>query len=91
MKRLTKKREDGLYEDIDEVVVTNCSNKLGQIEDIEEELGVDLITLLKALENGFYYKYEHYGIDFVEPNDDCLEEILYGYGKSWALTKEELL
>lgn len=48
MKRLTKEREDGLYEDIDEGVVTNCSNKLGEIEDIEEELGVDLITLFKA-------------------------------------------
>ena len=29
--------------------------KLGQLEDIEEELGIDLITLFKALKNGVYY------------------------------------
>ena len=32
-------------------------NKLGQLEDIEEELGIDLITLFKALKDGFYIKY----------------------------------
>ena len=31
-------------------------NKLGQLEDIEEELGIDLITLFKALKNGVYHK-----------------------------------
>ena len=30
-------------------------NKLGKLEDIEEELGIDLRTLFKALKNGFYY------------------------------------
>lgn len=30
--------------------------KLGQLEDIEEELGIDLITLIKAL-NGIYYRF----------------------------------
>ena len=30
--------------------------KLGQLEDIEDELGIDLITLFKALKNGVYYK-----------------------------------
>ena len=34
-----------------------CVNKLGQLEDIEEENGVDLITLFKALKDGFYIKY----------------------------------
>ena len=29
--------------------------KLGQLEDIEEEIGIDFITLFKALKNGFYY------------------------------------
>ena len=32
-------------------------NKLGQLEDIEEENGLDLITLFKALKDGFYIKY----------------------------------
>ena len=34
-----------------------CVNKLGQLEDIEEENGIDLITLFKALKDGFYIKY----------------------------------
>ena len=31
-------------------------HKLGRLEDIEEELGIDLITLFKAMKNGFYGK-----------------------------------
>ena len=31
-------------------------NKLGQLEDLEDRLGIDLLTLFKALENGIYYK-----------------------------------
>ena len=30
--------------------------KLGQLEDIEEELGIDLVTLFKALKHGIYVK-----------------------------------
>ena len=30
--------------------------KLGQLEDIEEELGIDLLTLITALKNGIYVK-----------------------------------
>ena len=33
-----------------------CINALGYYEDIEEELGVDLITLFKALKNGIWSK-----------------------------------
>lgn len=29
--------------------------KLSDLENIEEELGIDLITLFKTLKNGFYY------------------------------------
>lgn len=32
----------------------DCINKLGKLEDIEEELGIDLITLFKALKDGIY-------------------------------------
>ena len=32
------------------------ADKLSQLEDIEEELGIDLATLIKALKDGFYYK-----------------------------------
>lgn len=80
-----------------------CINKLGQLEDFEEELGFDLITLLKALMNGIY----------VVDDGEILEETISGierfndgwgfstyyndfeltfseYGKYWALTREEL-
>ena len=30
-------------------------NKLGQLEDIEEELGIDLVTLFRALKQGYIY------------------------------------
>ena len=33
----------------------NAFNKLGQLEDIEEEKGIDLIVREQALEDGFYY------------------------------------
>ena len=75
--------------------------KLGQLEDIEEELGIDLITLFKALKNGIYTL----GNNDIEPvvlrmfyeepmlvfETDTTEVYLKGYGKTWALTKEELL
>lgn len=88
--------------------------KLGQLEDIEEELGIDLITLFKALTDGIYVNngvsiifyparelrlgYDtHYG----KGNELCILKdcgyagntklvSLIGYGKVWALTKEEL-
>lgn len=30
-------------------------DKLGKLEDLEEELGIDLITLFKALKDGIYF------------------------------------
>lgn len=93
--------------------------KLGKLEDIEEELGIDLITLFKVINEGAYFKrfvkgkviaIEHHYIWF-----DLLRQIRYkdkdegevyislngaycneheyklkDYGKTWALTKEEL-
>jgi len=41
---------------------SNAVVKLGQLEDIEEELGIDLITLFKALKNGIYYTNYGHGI-----------------------------
>ena len=35
-------------------VANEGTDKLGKLEDIEEELGIDLITLVKALKNGIY-------------------------------------
>ena len=97
--------------------------KLAQLEDIEEELGIDLITFFKAITNGFYGTmyavskeyanaqnwepmfYELKNTD-IKKYDGKLAVIHYlgrlsyadflvyefkDYGKTWALTKEELL
>ncbi len=106
--RLTKKNQNSYSYKTEGVYIesTECLNKLGQLEDIEEELGIDLATLFKALKQGYIY----YPINC--PND-CYKykiECLYmkprihlyvtdgvggcymeDYGKTWALTKEELL
>ena len=78
-------------------------NKLSQLEDIEEELGIDLITLFKALKNGVYYKGEYYprcsinsmnwGILFIhyDYEEDYVHIVnIEDYGKTWSLNKEDL-
>lgn len=116
--RLTRKNKAGNYVFNFGITQDNklLNNKLGQLEDIEDELGIDLITLFKALKeqqpiyyvNGSIIKFECFSneycyyykdIDFKYKSlniykDICsLEESLYfkDYGKTWALTKEELL
>ena len=86
-------------------------NKLGRLEDIEEELGIDLPKLFKAF-NGIWYKSKNGETKFschvaltdtlweLRPLEKCLESgntndmsetlVLKDYGKTWALTKEEL-
>lgn len=104
MKRLTKYEPSDKsmfpYRLKDEELSTELDSihKLGQLEDIEEELGIYLITLFKALKNGIYCKIENkiehisapyltwhckkiYICDICNLND---------YGKTWALTKEDL-
>ena len=86
-------------------------DKLGQLEDIEEELDIDLITLFKALKQGIYYfaNLTQLTKDYVWLADNYIsvgtrEKLSYffitaferktllfaDYGKTWALTKEEL-
>ena len=78
--------------------------KLGQLEDIEEEFGINLITLFKALKNGIAIKDEplqnypcslnHNDIGwllFVRTDGVLGAYYLQDYSKTWALTKEELL
>ena len=85
---------------------TDAINKLGKLEDVEEELGIDLITLFKALKNGVYSNHYAYAGEEIHKIDVELQKRHYGfcvsggfgeghnlkdYGKTWALTKEELL
>ena len=64
MKRLTKYNPSDKsmfpYRLKDEELSTELDSvhKLGQLEDIEEELGIDLITFHKALTNGVWAKNE---------------------------------
>lgn len=112
MKRLTKNNDTqydlvGRCDSNIEEFKTNTElrnkvlNKLGQIEDLEEELGIDLITLFRALQYGIYGKsgniVYHYNVLLIEKKLyayplDIWEESwdLVDYDKTWALTKEEL-
>lgn len=113
--RLTKKNDYGYTLEIKGVdtsfgqkaiIVGDTATKLGQLEDIEEELGIDLLTLIKAFRSGIYVKIDG-EIDYIQyvsifkkrkwhlyssstfwgKYDICLVK---DYGKTWALTKEEL-
>lgn len=107
MERITSKRKDGFYELTPNNEIYGESNGIrlvqivGQLEDIEENLHVNLIIGGNALINGIFTK--DYG--FISGNYLQLEKArinipIYsvalpfngpvGYGKTWALTKEEL-
>lgn len=88
-------------------------NKLSALEDLEQELGIDLLTLFKALKQDYIYVKHYYGCgntfkinkEFIQglkyaddntpvfwTDDWGKEHMVYikDYGKTWALTKEEL-
>lgn len=110
MKRLTYKRGRGIlvennieYDTLNNVCYQDCVDKLGQLEDIEEELGIGLTIIFKALKNGVYVRYtndeiEHRIVAGIEEENItlCIKEnkecYMYfdEYGKTWALTKEDL-
>lgn len=110
MERLTKKSEN--YQDYLKLPTIDKQaflNKLGKYEDIEEELGIDLVTFFKYLNAKEVFFINDFNevqravvrsinkkglIVFEEVFSwgEC-DFILYfnDYGKTWALTKEELL
>lgn len=71
---------------------------LKEYKAIEDMLGIDLVTLYKVLEQGIYYKDMYYtGDDKLyitngEIYNYARDRWVYlkDYGKTWALTKEEL-
>ena len=106
--RLTKRDSAilGEYDYIDELDnLDPIVNKLGKLEDIEEELGIDLIKLIECIRNEKgIWKRENGDGKLI--NTRCMltcefgywrvydKETVYNlkdYGKTWALTKEELL
>ena len=89
-----------------------CVDKLGTLEDIEEELGIDLIKSIELCKQAnikkVVYIKDEYGIYPIKFLDDLDVELanhrlysnsrgiyvsldLFNYGKTWALTNEELL
>ena len=87
--------------------VTDVFKEMLRYKNIEEELGIDLATLFKALFEGAWFKdgepasfitfakkpylrtdIKPFVIDFFE---DQSVHYLKDYGRTWALTKDELL
>lgn len=119
MNRLTYRTDNGEYTGMpNSIEIRTALEKLSKIEDIEEELGIDLITLFKALKDGIIVYYEDeerykfhndlrieyhktlgWGLVYIY-GSCCRNDMpmmldmefyeLKGYGKTWALTKEEL-
>ena len=109
MKRLTYKRGRGIlvennieYDTLNNVCYQECVDKLGKLEDIEDELGIDLITKNRIEKSQTLY-HKDFGYEDIENvnrtnvftgrYDMNGNEIVYPfnqYGKTWALTKEEL-
>ena len=76
--RLTKKIAKGIphYEPVNPSDKTlggwniGVTNKLGELENIEEELGIELETLFYALKNGIYVKPNEFEPNgFIEPKN----------------------
>ena len=84
-----------------------CVDDYIAYKEIEKELGIDLITLFKAMKDGVWYKTD--GLHHTERTYKGIRLCGFGwcfefrvdyklklfrfkdYGKTWSLTKEELL
>lgn len=113
MSRLTKKKGDLYYPTNESYLIQDDGSNvarllqiIGEYEELEEELGISLVILLKAKK--VYFKYfsgdeikESYRVHFditrnilivyEYPEDEFGNGFsLKEYGKTWALTREEL-
>ena len=100
--RLTE-NNDGMFFIKEYVLSWEANQKLGQLEDIEEELGIDLLVLHKAISCGVFMLTKNFDIVYCEHPKlihyksgwkmlICGSNLSFpSYGKLWALTKEELL
>ena len=108
MNRLTKKNDIGYFPAYERETKENYYDlvyKLGVLEDLEDELELDFITLSKTLKQRFVYdndlvKIELLGLHiksdelylygFVEDTTHAVYLRLKDYGKTWTITKEKL-
>ena len=56
MERLTEKVNGEYIHKVHKFCLNDCYKKLGKLEDIEEELGIPLEVLFKAMKDGVYIK-----------------------------------
>ena len=107
MNRLTKKNNIGYFPAYERETKENyydLVHKLGVLEDLEEEIGIDFITLSKILKQRFVYDNDQVKIEllglhiksdelylygFVEDTTQAVYLRLKDYGNSWTLDKEE--
>ena len=108
MNRLTKKNDIGYFPAYERETKENyydLVHKLGVLEDIEDELELDFITLSKTLKQRFVYDNDLVKIELLGLHIKSDELYLYGfvedtmhavylrlkdYGKTWTITKEKL-
>ena len=108
MNRLTKKNDIGYFPAYERETKENYYDlvyKLGVLEDLEEEIGIDFITLSKILKQRFVYDKDQVKIELLGLHIKSDELYLYGfvedtmhavylrlkdYGKTWTITKEKL-
>ena len=108
MSRLTKKNNIGYFPAYERETKENYYDlvyKLGVLEDIEDELELDFITLSKTLKQRFVYDNDLVKIELLGLHIKSDELYLYGfvedtmhavylrlkdYGKTWTITKEKL-
>lgn len=65
------------------ILTKTPKNKMEQINALEQELGIDLITLFKAKKEGIYYKAINHNIYYISKNSLCLE-----FNYEWELWVE---
>ncbi len=83
MERLTKKNDgSGSYTQFGDKYIPNhnirhkqCVEKLGKLEDIEEELGIPLEVLLKALKDGIWTKGGNYDPCFLDATPQFIKNL----------------
>ena len=108
MNRLTKKNDIGYFPAYERETKENyydLVHKLGVLEDLEEEIGIDFITLSKILKQRFVYNNDQVKIELLGLHIKSEELCLYGfvedtthavylslkeYGKTWTINKEKL-
>ena len=114
MERLTERKisypsrdKNGNLEKVDYIKIKDkalAEEKLCQLEDIEEELGIDLITLYKAQTQGFYIinvsnkiekvRLSEWRFNLIKKEVHRVQwnnHLLFAdYGKTWSLDKQTL-